>query len=150
MRLLALLDLIKDQLSSAQCVKVHQVEQVVQLIFLPLLLGLLLLAHHLLQVNQVSLVPEQLLQLLKIVARPHRVNQLRLQHRNEHLAKGGRILGSRIEQLMPKWLLLTQQIFGIVPEQVDQELVFGLTEHFNYHLVTRIVHVDVELLEEHF
>ena len=68
MRLLALLDLVKDQLATTQCVKVHQVEQVVQLIFLTFLLGLLLFADHLLKMDEVSLVPEKLLQLLKIVA----------------------------------------------------------------------------------
>ena len=34
-------------------------------------------------------------------------------------------------------------------EQVDQELIFGLPEHLDNLLIARVIHIDVELSQEH-
>ena len=42
-----------------------------------------------------------------------------------------------------------QHILGVASKQVDKELILGLAEHLDDVLVTRVVHIDVELAKEH-
>lgn len=107
-RLLPLFNLIKDQLASTQGVQVHQIEQIVQFVFVAIFLRLLLLVDHFLQMNHVSLIPEQLLKLFQVETRSHGVDELALHHRDAHFAEAGMVLGSRLEQLVAEGLDLRQ------------------------------------------
>ena len=146
----ALLNLIEDKLTASERVQVHQTEQIVQLIFFVLLLlDFLLLCHHLVQMDQIGLSPEELLELLKIETGLARVNDLALEHRDEDLAKPRGVFGPCRQQLVAERIARGHQILRVCREQLEQEVILGLSQKLDDALIPRVIHIDVKLLANH-
>ena len=76
------------------------------------------------------------------------MNDLRLKERDGLLTKTW-VLLSRLQEHVPEGFQLMAGVFGVFFQEFNKELVLGLLEQPNDALIPRVIHIDVELAENH-